>query len=50
MGCCAFCLSCDACSFRWVAIGSIFVSVCRCAVFVSSVQPVIVLSALFCVV
>ena len=31
-------------------MGSIFVSVCRCAELVSSVQPVIVRSALFCVV
>ena len=49
-GCCALCLSWEACSFRCVAIGSIFVSLCRCAEFVSRVHPVIVLSALFCIV
>lgn len=49
-GCWACCLSCEACSLRCVEIGSIFVSVCRCAVFVSSVHPVIVRIALFCVV
>ena len=45
-----FCLSCDACSCRWSFIGSILVSACRCLVFVSCVQPVIVLSAMFCAV
>ena len=50
MGCWASCLSCDACNLRCVEMGSILVSVCRCAVLVSSVHPVIVLSALFCVV
>ena len=50
MGCWASCRSCDACSLRCVAMGSIFVSVCRCAVLVSSVHPVTVRSALFCVV
>ena len=49
-GCCAFCLSSEACSFRCVAMGSILVSLCRCAMLVSSVHPVIVRVALFCVV
>ena len=35
---------------RCSAIGSIFVSVCRWCVFVSLVQPVIVLNAVFCTV
>jgi len=34
-GCCAFCLICDACSLRCSCMGSIFVSSCRCCVFVS---------------
>ena len=50
MGCCACCLSCDACNLRCVETGSILVSVCRCAVLVSSVHPVMVLIALFCMV
>ena len=45
-----FCLSCDACSCRWSFIGSMLVSACRCLMFVSSVQPVIVLSAMFCII
>ena len=49
-GCCACCLSCDACNLRCVATGSIWVSVCRCAALVSRVHPVMALSALFCVV
>ena len=50
MGCCACCLSCDVCNLRCVEMGSILVSVCNCAVLVSSVHPVMVLNALFCVV
>ena len=46
----ACCLSCDPCNFMCVSMGSIFVSVCRWCVFVSSVQPVIVRSAEFCIV
>ena len=49
-GSCACCLSCDLCNFMCVSMGSIFVSVCRWCVFVSSVQPVIVRSAEFCIV
>lgn len=49
-GCLAFCLSCEACSLRCRLTGKIFVSVCKCCVLVSRVQPVIVLSALFCVI
>ena len=48
-GCCDFCLICDACSLRCSCIGSICVSSCRCCVFVSSVHPVAVLSAAFCI-
>ena len=47
-GSCACCLSCDPLSFICVSMGSIFVSVCRWCVFVSSVHPVIVRSAEFC--
>lgn len=47
--CWAFCLSCDAWSFRWFCIGSISVSSCRCCMFVSVVHPVMILSAVFCV-
>lgn len=50
MGCCACCLSSKACSLRCVDMGSIFVSLCRCAALVSNVHPVIVCRALFCVV
>ena len=49
-GSCACCLSCDLCNFMCVFMGSIFVSVYRLCVFVSSVQPVIVRSAEFCIV
>ena len=49
-GCCACCLSCEAWSFRCVAMGSILVSLWRCAVLVSSVHPVIVRKALFWIV
>lgn len=49
-GCCAFCLSCDAWSFRCVEIGRVVVSSCRCCVLVSSVQPVAVRRAAFCIV
>ena len=35
---------------RCVCMGSIFVSACRCSIGVVWVQPVITLSALFCVV
>ena len=45
----ACCLSCDLWVFMCF-MGSIFVSVCRCCVFVSSVHPVIVRSAEFCIV
>src|SRR6478609_5659326 len=41
---------CDAWSLRWVLSGSICVSVCRCWIFVSAVQPVMILSAVFWVV
>ena len=40
----ACCLSCDPWSFMCMSMGSIFVSVCRWCVLVSSVHPVIVLS------
>ena len=45
VGRCDWCLSCEACSLRCVAIGSMRVSSCRCCVLVSRVQPVIVLRA-----
>ena len=51
--CCGWrdcCFSWGACSFKCVAMGRIFVSECRCAVLVSSVQPVMVRRALFCTV
>ena len=38
----AFCLSWDACSFMASLMYSMLVSACRCLVFVSSVQPVLV--------
>ena len=46
----SFCLSCDAWNLRWVLSASICVSVCRCWIFVSSVQPVMILGAVFWVV
>ena len=46
----ACCLSCDLWSFICMSMGSIFVSVCRWCAFVSSVHPVIVRSAEFCIV
>src|SRR6478609_1336027 len=44
------CLSCDAWSLNWVLSGSICVSVCRCWIFVSAVQPVMILSVVLWVV
>ena len=44
------CLNCDPWSFMCISMGSIFVSVCRWCVFVSSVHPVIARSAEFCIV
>ena len=44
------CRSWDACSLRWSFIGSIFVSECRWLMLVSCVHPVIVLSAVFCII
>ena len=49
-GSCSFCLSCDPWSFMCASMESIFVSVCWWCVFVSSVHPVIVRSAEFCIV
>ena len=49
-GSCAFCRNCDPWSFMCVSMGRIFVSVCRWCTFVSSVHPVIVRSAEFCIV
>lgn len=45
-----FCLYWDACSLRCSLSGSTDVSSCRCCMFVSCVQPVAVLSAVFCIV
>lgn len=45
-----FCLSCDACSSRWLDKGSVLVSMCRWSVLVSAVHPVMILKALFWVV
>ena len=47
MGCCDFCLICDACSWWCSFVGSMCVSSCRCCVFV---HPVAILSAVFCVI
>ena len=49
-GSCACCLNCDPWNFKCVSMGSILVSVCRWCAFVSSVHPVIVRSAEFCIV
>ena len=49
-GSCACCRNCDPWSFMCVSIRRIFVSVCRWCAFVSSVHPVIVRSAEFCIV
>ena len=46
----ALCLSWDAWSLRWLVTDSVLVSVCRCCVLVSSVQPVMILRALFWVI
>ena len=50
VGCCDFCLMCDACSWRCSFMGSVCVSSCRCCVFVSVVHPVAILNAVFCVI
>ena len=43
-----FCLYCDAWSCRCSYMGSMSVSSCICCMFVSSVNPVAVLNAAFC--
>ena len=45
VGCCAFRLTCDACSCKCWRTGSTFVSSCRCCVLVSCVHPVAILRA-----
>ena len=45
-----FCLICDACSWKCSLMGRVCVSSCRCCVFVSVVQPVAILSEVFCVI
>ena len=50
VGCCDFCLICDACSGRCSFMGSVCVSSCRCCGFVSVVHPVAILSTVFCVI
>ena len=50
VGCCDFCLICDACSCKWVCRGSISVSSCKCCMFMSCVQPVAMRSAVFWIV
>ena len=47
VGCCAFCLYCDAWNCRCSCMGSVSVSSCRC-IFVSRMHPVVVLNAAFC--
>ena len=47
-GCCVFCLYCEAWSCRCSCMGSVSVLSCRCCMFVSSVHPVAVLNAAFC--
>ena len=44
----SFFLYCDAWSCRCSCMGSMNVSSCRCYMFVSSVHPVAVLNAAFC--
>ena len=50
MGCCDFCLICDACSWICSFLGSVCVSSCLCCVFVSVVNPVAILNVVFCVI
>ena len=50
VGCCDFCLICDACSWRCSFMGSMCVSSCRWCAIVSVVLPVAILSAVFCVI
>ena len=47
-GCCVFCLYCDAWSCICSSMGSMNVSSCIYCMFVSSVHPVAVLNAAFC--
>ena len=44
------CLICEAWSFKCVCSGGMLVSPCRCLVLVSSVHPVAMRSAVFCIV
>ena len=46
-GCCAFCLSYDACSARCCLMGSKLVSSCRCCVLAYRVHSVVIRSSVF---
>ena len=48
--CCAFCLKCDACSYRCYLIGSMLVSSCKCCVLASLVHPESMPSTVFCII
>ena len=50
MGCCDFCLICDACSWMCSFMGNMCVASCRCCVLVSVGHPVAILIAVFCVI
>ena len=50
MGCFDFCLISNVCSWRCSLLGRVYISSCRCCVFVSVVHPVAILSAVFCVI
>ena len=50
MGCCDFCLICDACSWKCSLMGIVCVSSSRCCVCVSVGPPVAILSAVFCII
>ena len=50
MGCCHFCVICDACNWMCSLMGIVCASSCRWCVFGSVVHPVAILSAVFCVI
>ena len=49
VGCCHFCLICDACSWNCYFVGNMCVSSCRCCGLLSVAHPVAIMSVVFCV-
>ena len=47
-GYCVFCVYCDALSCRFMCMGCMSVSSCKCCMVVSCVHPVVFINAAFC--